>query len=102
MSFTFKTSCKEDILPNGLGDFGNEGGAADGRCGAARFAPTQTHTGKEINMMGMIQPNRWHNNRESMVTHTYHCMVVKWAAVRHVELPVALMWKLFGSDRPFQ
>lgn len=41
MSFTFKTSCKEDILPNGLGDFGNEGGGATGLCGAARFAPTQ-------------------------------------------------------------
>lgn len=42
VSFTFKTSCKEDILPKGLGDFGNEGGAADGLCGAARFAPTPT------------------------------------------------------------
>lgn len=41
VSFTFKTSCKEDILPNGLGDdlAGRDGGCSRGRCGAARLAP---------------------------------------------------------------
>lgn len=36
---TFNTSCKEDMLPNGLGDRGNEGGCSRGLVGAARFAP---------------------------------------------------------------
>lgn len=36
---TFNTSCKEDILPNGLGDLGNEGGCSRGRVGADRLAP---------------------------------------------------------------
>lgn len=26
MSATFRTSCRDDILPSGLGDLGNEGG----------------------------------------------------------------------------
>lgn len=39
VSFTFNTSCKEDILPNGLGDRGNDGGCSRGRCGAVRLAP---------------------------------------------------------------
>lgn len=39
LSCTFKTSCKEDILPSGLGDLGKEGGCSRGRWGAARLAP---------------------------------------------------------------
>lgn len=39
VSFTFSTSCREDMLPNGLGDRGNDGGCSLGRCGAVRFAP---------------------------------------------------------------
>lgn len=43
VSFTFKTSCKEDILPNGLGDLGRDGGCSVGRglSGAARLAPIE-------------------------------------------------------------
>lgn len=40
MSFTLRTSCRDDIEPNsGLGDRGSDGGCSRGRCGAARFAP---------------------------------------------------------------
>lgn len=40
MSFTFKTSCNEDIEPNnGLGERGRDGGCSRGLCGAALFAP---------------------------------------------------------------
>lgn len=43
MSFTLRTSCKDDIEPNsGLGERGSDGGCSRGRCGAARFAPMKT------------------------------------------------------------
>lgn len=38
-NLTFRTSCRDDILPSGLGDLGNEGGWSRGRAGAVRLAP---------------------------------------------------------------
>jgi hypothetical protein len=36
---TFNTSCNDDMLPNGLGERGKDGGCSLGLAGAVLFAP---------------------------------------------------------------
>lgn len=40
-AITFKTSCSEDMLPNGLGDRGSDGGWSRGLAGAILLAPKE-------------------------------------------------------------
>lgn len=74
VSFTFKTSCKEDIEPNGLGERGKDGGCSRGRCGAARLAPKILL--KKYLSIVFIAQNSFSTEMENNV-YLYRYMVVK-------------------------